>query len=206
MLNLWPKTMATKISHKVQEYRTSPPLIQESFLKKIRYFQCFPKYTSCLAQKTSKMHRISMKRPKICAKHIKSVYKRLFAFFDCGEYSTNWNWFTAFCVSHVKCSRIVHTAENIFKMNIYICICTPPLSQVPISPSQNSSFPGLQPLPTQIPISPQQTVMAFGLNQLISAFGLSLLVTAFGLNLLVSAFGLNGFRLRRNAAAPLHDT
>ena len=144
MLNLWPKTMATKISHKVQEYRTSPPLIQESFLKKIRYFQCFPKYTSCLAQKTSKMHRISMKRPKICAKHIKSVYKRLFAFFDCGEYSTNWNWFTAFCVSHVKCSRIVHTAENIFKMNIYICICTPPLSQVPISPSQNSSFPGLQ--------------------------------------------------------------
>ena len=48
--------------------------------------------------------------------------------------------------------------------------------------------------------------MAFGLNQLISAFGLSLLVTAFGLNLLVSAFGLNGFRLRRNAAAPLHDT
>ena len=48
--------------------------------------------------------------------------------------------------------------------------------------------------------------MAFGLNQLISAFGLNLLVTAFGLNLLVSAFGLNGFRLRRNAAAPLHDT
>ena len=66
------------------------------------------------------MHRISMKRPKICAKHIKSVYKRLFAFFDCGEYSTNWNWFTAFCVSHVKCSRIVHTAENIFKMNIFM--------------------------------------------------------------------------------------
>ena len=70
----------------------------------------------------------------------------------------------------------------------------------------NSTFPGLRPLLTQIPISPQHTVLAFGLNQLILAFGLNPLVSAFGLNLLVSAFGLNGFRLRRNAAAPLHDT
>ena len=38
------------------------------------------------------------------------------------------------------------------------------------------------------------------------AFSLNPLVSAFGLNLLVSAFSLNGFRLRRNAAAPLHDT
>ena len=38
----WPKTMATKISHKVQEYRPSPPYVG-IIPKKNRFFYCFPK-------------------------------------------------------------------------------------------------------------------------------------------------------------------
>ena len=40
----WPKTMATKISHKVQEYRI-PPLIQELFLKKKNFSALLKKIT-----------------------------------------------------------------------------------------------------------------------------------------------------------------